>query len=80
MQDFQRQNKEAMAPAGTYKMGPHSKFLGRRQEDMGIQSLLVGARRELELVEESGKLKTSCPGSERKSSVILEKTHIGRGS
>ena len=77
MQNFQREIKEAMAPAGTYKMRPHRKFLGRRQEEMGIQSFLVGARRELELIEESAKFKTSCPGSERKTSVILEKTHVG---
>lgn len=61
-------------------MGPHSKFLGRRQEDMGIQSFPVGARRELELIEEPAKFKTSCPGSERKNPGILEKTHVGKGS
>lgn len=80
MRNFQRQNEEDMAPAGTYKMGPHRKFVGRRQEEMGIQSFLVGARRELELIDEPAKFKTSFPGSERKTSVILEKTHVEKGS
>jgi len=38
MQNFQRENKETMAPAGTYKIGPQKKFLGRAQEEKGIQS------------------------------------------
>lgn len=58
----------------------HRKFLGRRQEETGTQSFLVGVRRELELTEEPDKFKASCPGSERKTSVILEKTHVGKGS
>jgi len=69
-----------MAPARTYKMGPHRKFPGRGQEELGTQSFLVGMRSELECIEEPAKFKISCPGSERKNSVILEKTHLGKGS
>lgn len=56
MQNFQRQNKEAKAPAG--------KLLSRRQEEMGIQSFLVGVRREFGLTEEPAKFTMSYPGSE----------------
>lgn len=64
MQNFQRQNKEAKAPAGIFRMGPHGKLLSRRQEEMGIQSFLVGVRREFGLTEEPAKFTMSYPGSE----------------
>lgn len=79
--EFPEAKQRTMAPAGTsYKMGPHRKLLGRRQKEMGIQSFPVGAKRELELIQEPAKFKTSCPRSERKTSVILDKTHVGKGS
>lgn len=62
VQNFQMQNKEAKAPAGVFRMGPHRKFLSRRQEEKGIQSFLVGVRREFGFPEEPAKFTMSYPG------------------
>lgn len=62
VQNFQMQNKEAKAPAGVFRMGPHRKFLSRRQEEKGIQSFLVGVRREFGFPEEPAKFTKSYPG------------------
>lgn len=63
MQNFQRQNKDK-ALAGIFRMGPHRKFMSRTQEEMRIQSFLVGIRREFGFTEEPAKFTMSYPGSE----------------
>lgn len=63
-QNFQRQNKEAKAPLGIFRMGPHRKLLSWRQEEMRIQSFLVGVRREFGLSEVPAKFTMSYPSSE----------------
>lgn len=61
--NFQRQIKEVKAPVGIFRMGLHRKFLSRTQEEMGIQSFLVGVRREFGFTEEPAKFTMSYPGS-----------------
>lgn len=58
--------KQSQGTRRILRMGPHRKFLSRRQKEMGIQSFLVGVRREFGFTEEPAKFKTSCPGSEIK--------------
>lgn len=65
VQNFQRQNKEAKAQAGIFKMGPHRKFQSRRQEEMRIQSFLVGVRRQSRFTKKPDKFTMNYPGSEK---------------